>query len=238
MNPPAGEERASSAPVSVPASVPDSVLSIPEIRDYDRINAELALRLDAGQSHVRLIGAEGQRLLLAGLSGEWSAQVEIEGKMGPELAASLDAPGLTVIARGATGDGAARGLRAGRVIILGDAGDALGYVQEGGIVLAAKGAGHRAGLGQRGGLLAVLGTLGRLAGERQSGGRFYAYADRLGPHAGHGRSGGSLIRLAPDAASGPDLGIAPDDAEIFRGLLREAAPWIAGFLPPSEGAER
>jgi methylamine---glutamate N-methyltransferase subunit B len=218
MTPPAADQR--------PAPVPDSVLSIPEIRDYDRINAELVSRLDAGQAYVRLIGAEGQRLLLAGLSGAWSAQVEIEGETGPELAAALEAPGLTVVARGATGDGAARGLRAGRVILLGAAGDALAYGQEGGTVLAAAGAGHRAGLAQRGGSLVVLGPVGRLAGERQAGGRLFAVADRLGPHAGHARRGGSLLRLAPEAESAPDFGIAPEDAEILRTLLREAGPWI------------
>jgi glutamate synthase domain-containing protein 3 len=223
MTAPAADDR--------PAPVPDSVLSIPEIRDYDRINAELVSRLDGGQAHVRLIGAEGQRLLLAGLSGAWSGLVEIEGTTGPELAAAMDAPGLSVVVRGATADGAASGLRAGRVILLGDAGDALGIGQEGGIILAAAGAGHRVGLGQRGGVLVVLGPVGRLAGERQAGGRLYAHADRIGPHAGHGRRGGSFLRLAPEAEHAPDLGVSPEAAEIFRTLLREAAPWITPVRP-------
>jgi glutamate synthase domain-containing protein 3 len=209
-----------------PAPVPDSVLSIPEIRDYEKINAELVSRLDAGQTYVRLIGAEGQRLLLAGVSGAWSALVEIEGDTGPELAAALDAPGLTVVARGATGDGAARGLRAGRMIILGVAGDALGYGQEEGLVLAAAEVGHRAGLAQRGGSLVVLGSLGRLAGERQAGGRLFAFDDRIGPYAGHARRGGLLLRLAPEAESAPDFGITAEEAAVLRTILREAGPWI------------
>ena len=39
------------------APIPDSVLSIPEIRDYDRINAELVSRLDGGQ--VKLLTRTG-----------------------------------------------------------------------------------------------------------------------------------------------------------------------------------
>jgi hypothetical protein len=159
--------------------------------------------------------------------------IEVEGDTGPELAAEMAAPGLTVVARGSTADGAARALRDGRLILLGDAGDALGYGQVGGLILAASGAGHRAGLGQRGGTLVVLGPIGRLAGERQDGGRFFAFADRIGPHAGHGHRAGSFLRLAPDAgpAPDPDLGIGPEDAEILRAVLREAAPWIEHSRP-------
>jgi glutamate synthase domain-containing protein 3 len=200
----------------------ESTLSIPELRDYQRINAELVQRLDGGATRIRLLGAEGQRLLLAGLAGAWSALVEIEGDAGPELAASLDAPGLTVVAQGASADGAGSGLRSGRLILRGATGDALAMSQEGGTILAAAAAGHRAGLGQRGGLLVILGAVGRLAGERQAGGWLFAYRDRLGPHAGHGRSGGSFIRLEPTA----DYGLASAEAEILRSALQAAAPWL------------
>jgi hypothetical protein len=220
-----------------PERIPDFVLSIPEIRDYDRINAELAVRLDAGLAHVRLIGAEGQRLLLAGLSGAWSALVEIEGNTGPELGAALQAPGLTIVVRGTTGDGAASGLRAGNVILLGRTGEALGYAQESGTVLAAAGAGHRAGLGQRGGVLVALGPIGRLAGERQAGGQFFAEADRLGPYAGHARRGGSFLRLSRGPESAPDFGLAPDEAETYRSVLRSAEPWIPDARPPARGEQ-
>jgi glutamate synthase domain-containing protein 3 len=220
--------------VPAPWDRPDSVLSIPEIRDYQRINAELTARLDAGQTSIRLDGAEGQRLLAAGLEGSWSALIEIHGRTGPELAAGLNAPNLTVVGRGPTADGAARGLRNGRLILLGGAGDALGYGQEGGIVLAAAGAGHRAGLAQRGGVLVVLGPVGRLAGERQAGGWLFAVADRLGPYAGHGRRGGVLIRLAqePALAAEPDRGLDPEDSALLRGVLGAAAPWIASLPDP------
>jgi hypothetical protein len=129
------------------------------------------------------------------------------------------------------------------VILLKAAGDALGYLQEGGVVLASAGAGHRAGLGQRGGVLVVLGPLGRLAGERQAGGRLFALAGQLGPYAGHARRGGALIGLArpPMLATGPEdasnLGLClgpdltPDDAEILRGVLHAAGPWLSGPAP-------
>src|SRR5262245_43921878 len=96
-----------SAPAPVP---PEAVLSIPEIRDYERINSELVQRLDSGHQRVRLKGAEGQRFLVARLVGGWTAVVEIEGRVGPELAAELNAPGLTVVCRGSAADGAGRAL--------------------------------------------------------------------------------------------------------------------------------
>ena len=62
-------------------SAPDRlvpVVAIPEIRDFERINAELVRYLDTGHGKVRLAGAEGQRLLVAGLAGGWNAVVEVE----------------------------------------------------------------------------------------------------------------------------------------------------------------
>src|SRR4029453_17950212 len=79
---------------------------IPEIRDYQRINAEVGRLLADGHGRVRLLGAEGHRLLLAGLRGAWEAVVEVEGRAGPELAADLDAPGLLVVCLGPAADGA------------------------------------------------------------------------------------------------------------------------------------
>lgn len=201
-----------------------AVVSIPDLRDYDRINAELVRRLDEGCPRVRLVGAEGQRFLAAGLAGDWRAVVEVEGRAGPELGARLDAPGVTLVCRGPAADGAAASLRAGRVVILGDAGVALGYAQEGGEVVAAASAGPRAGLNQRGGTLAILGCVGPLAGERQAGGRLFAQADRIGPHARRGSRGGRLVVLAP----GPDRlqHVPTEDAEAFRSLLSGLAAWL------------
>jgi methylamine---glutamate N-methyltransferase subunit B len=200
------------------------VVAIPEIRDYERINAELVRYLDTGHGKVRLAGAEGQRLLVAGLAGGWNAVVEVEGCAGPELAADLDAPGLTVVCRGPAADGAARGLRSGRVVILDDAGAALGYAQQGGQVVASRGVGPRAGLNQRGGVLVVLGPAGPLAGERQAGGLLVAFGDRLGPHVGRGRRGGRLVQLGSE---GDGLaGVAAEEAETFRSLLRDLDAWL------------
>jgi glutamate synthase domain-containing protein 3 len=195
------------------------VVPIPEIRDYQRINAELARLLDEGHARVRLAGAEGQRLLVSELAGSWQAVVEVEGRAGPELAAGLDAPALTVVCRGPAADGAARGLRAGRLMILGDVGVAVGYAQEGGLILVTGSAGARAGLNQRGGMLVVLGAVGRLAGDRQSGGLLFAFGDRIGPHAGRGARAGRFVRLTP--GDDPTAGLDPDDASIYRSLLGE-----------------
>jgi methylamine---glutamate N-methyltransferase subunit B len=171
-------------------------LAIPEIRDYQRINSELSALLDQGHSRIRLEGAEGQRLLVSGLSGPWKAVVEVEGRTGPELCAGLDAPGLSVVARGPTADGVGRGLRGGTLVILGSAEDAAGYGQSGGLIVIVGRAGHRAGLAQSGGTLAVFGPTGRLPADRQSGGRFFVRGGPVGAHPGRGRSGGRLIDLS------------------------------------------
>ena len=192
-------------------------LSIPEIRDYQKINAELLTLLDEGHSFVRLEGAEGQRLLASGLSGPWDAVVEIAGRTGPELAASLDAPGLTVVANGPTADGAARGLKSGRVLILGDAGDSTGYSQSGGVLVVAGAAGHRAGLMQSGGCLAILGPTGRLAGDRQAGGWLFVPRGQLGPHPGRGRRGGRLLEFPVPG------GVEPDALGAWRGVVELAS---------------
>jgi glutamate synthase domain-containing protein 3 len=198
------------------------VLTVPEIRDYQRINAELAQRLDAGHARVRLAGVEGQRLLVSGLKGAWGAVVEVEGTAGPELAAGLDAPGLTVVCRGPAADGAASCLRAGRVVVLGPVGAAVGYAQKGGAVVVAGDAGPRAGLNQSGGVLVLLGSAGLLAGERQSGGYLFVRDDRVGPHAGHGSHGGRLVRVADAAA------LDPDAAGALAEVLGWARPWLPG----------
>ncbi len=189
-----------------------------------RINAEIVQRLDAGVRHFRLVGAEGQRLLAAGLAGAWQAIIEVEGFAGMELAARLNAPGVIVVCHGSAADGAGQSLRAGRLIVLGDTADGLGYAQEGGETIVAGATGARAGLNQSGGVIAVLGTVGRLAGERQSGGRFFAFADRIGPYAGRGHRGGRFLRLV--AGEDPASGLASDDAEVFHRMMRTFVPWI------------
>ena len=171
------------------------VIPVAEIREYPRINAELARALDGGADCVRLAEVEGRRLLLAGLRGAWRAFVEVEGDAGPELAAEMDAPGVTVVARAAVGDGAGRGLIAGKILIFGDAGDAVGYDQRGGTIVVNGRAGHRAGLRQQGGDLYLWGGAGRLAGDRQAGGGLFVCPDLVGANLRHAATGGRLVPL-------------------------------------------
>ena len=174
-----------------PHSVP--VILIPEVRDFVRINAEIVGLLNLGHQRIRLEGAEGQRLIAAGLTGGWRGVIEVFGRTGPEFAANLAAPELRIIGHGSTLDGAGRGLRAGLIAISGNAGDGLGAAQSGGTLLVTGTAGHRAGLGQTGGTLAVLGSTGRLAGDRQAGGLFFVGAAGVGLSAGRGQRGGARI---------------------------------------------
>jgi methylamine---glutamate N-methyltransferase subunit B len=213
-----------------PETPVDVVLAVPEIRDYHAINSEIVRLLDAGRRTIRLSGVRGQRLLAAGLAGVWAAVIEVEGDAGPELAAGLDAPALTVICRGCAADGGASRLRAGRVLVLGDVGPAFGYALAGGLAVADGDAAGRAGLRQTGGELVLLGKTGPLAGEGQAGGRLFAFEDRIGPHAARGHRGGRFIRLARDGSS---EGIAAEEAANradLVGLLEPCRPWLGTAL--------
>lgn len=207
----------------IPGEDPAS-LSIPDIREYDRINAELIQCLEDGARHVRLLGAEGQRFLAAGLAGPWDAVIEVEGRAGPEIAAGLDAPRITVVCRGPVADGAGRGLRSGRLVVLGNSGESVAYGQVGGTVFIAGDAGHRAGLNQYGGVLLIRGAVGRLAGERQNGGWLFASDNRVGPHAGRGQRGGRFVRLPSQDPAASSLD--PSALETYRKTLADLAPWI------------
>jgi methylamine---glutamate N-methyltransferase subunit B len=213
----------------VPADPAEVVLSVSEIRDYRAINGELVRHLDDGRRRFRLTGANGHRLLVAGLTGPWSAVIEVDGNAGPELSAEMDAPGVTVVCRGAAADGGASRMKSGRVLILGAVGPAFGYALRGGLAMVVGTAGARAGLRQLGGDLILLGPAGSLAGERQAGGRFITHGP-LGTHPGRGRQGGRFIRMDVE---GGVLGDADD-----RGAMREAfeafAPWLGPTSDPSE----
>jgi glutamate synthase domain-containing protein 3 len=190
---------------------------VPELRDYHQINGELLHRLNLGERHIRLQGADGQRLLVAQITGAWQALIEIDGNAGTELAAELDAPGLTVVCRGSTADGAGRGMAAGRLLIGQSAGAALGYFQRGGMILANGNVGARAGLNQLGGDLVLLERVGALAGERQSGGRLFFKQGHIGLHAGRGRRGGRLVSLPLEQPLESDL--AQDDRHLVETAL-------------------
>lgn len=200
------------------------VLSVAEIRDYERINIQLAQMLDDGQTRIRLAGVDGQRLLVSGLRGNWSAVVEIEGNTGPELAACLDAPNLIVLARGSAADGAGRSLRAGSLLVFGESGDATAYRQSGGVVVVLGTSGHRAGLELSGGTLIVGGPTGRLLADRQCGGRIIALHASHGANVGHGRTGGRLISPSHVAIGFDPL--TTEDAAAFQESIRGLAPWL------------
>ncbi len=204
---------------AVGGQVPPS-LFVPEIRDYQKINAELVALLDQGHTIIRLEGAEGQRLLASGLSGSWSATIEVIGRTGPELAADLDAPGLVIVARGSTADGVGRGLAHGQIFVLGDTTDGAGYGQSGGILVIDGSTGHRAGLRQSGGSLVLLGSVGRLAADRQSGGQIFARASRLGPYSGRGRVDGRLLDL--DQIDRFDF----ESISAWNRIVASATPWV------------
>jgi glutamate synthase domain-containing protein 3 len=148
-----------------------AVILVPEVRDYQRINQEVAHLLDTGHRRIRLAEVAGQRLLLSGLKGGWAGTIEVDGTPGPDLASGLDAPGLTILVMGSAGVGTGSGLEAGRLLVMRDVSEAVGAGQRGGLIVVCEAAGHRAGLRQAGGTLVLLGPVGRLAGDRRSGGR-------------------------------------------------------------------
>jgi glutamate synthase domain-containing protein 3 len=201
---------------------------VPELRDYSQINAELVRRLNLGQTHVRLTGVAGHRLLAAGLDGPWYATVDVEGDAGPELAAAMNAPNLTLRCLGAAADGCGSDFKTGRLLVRGSIGVALGYFQHGGLIVAAGDVASRAGLCQQGGDIVLLGRAGPLAGERQAGGRLLLQQSLAGPHAGRGARGGKRLdvdaRLADHGKFLPDDQITLDQAILLANSLDFAVP--------------
>jgi glutamate synthase domain-containing protein 3 len=198
--------------------LPSTVIDVPDIRDYQRINAELAQLLDQGTRHIRLIGVEKQRLLLARVRGPWNALIEIDGNAGPELAAELDAPGLVVVCHGSAADGAGRGLIDGRLLILGDAGAGAGISQHGGSIVVAGASAERAGLNQSGGSLTLLGEVGTLTGERQAGGTLFVQNARDAKHLGRSRRGGRFVAL--------DQPIDENESRLASEILQPFQSWL------------
>jgi len=78
----------------------EAVLSFPISAIYERNQrgAGATARLGTRQCPTRR--RRGTAILAARLAGDWSAVVEVEGCAGPELAAELNAPSLTVVCRG------------------------------------------------------------------------------------------------------------------------------------------
>jgi glutamate synthase domain-containing protein 3 len=210
-----------------PGGAGDPPIVVPELRDYQQINAELVRRLDLGQSHIRLEGVEGQRLLASRIAGSWEAVVEIKGDAGPELAVELDCPRLLVVCRGSAADGAGSGLKAGKLVICQDGGPAVGYFQQGGLIVVLGDVGPRAGLNQNGGDLVLLGRSGALTGERQTGGRLFLETDLTGPHLGFGARDGRRINLCGAEPLAQELD--HDD----RRLLAEVRNLAERFRPTS-----
>lgn len=132
------------------------MIPIPLIRDYHEVNGDLGQLLDLGHTHVTLSGADGQRLLLSGLTGAWNARIEVLGNVGPEFCAGMDADGLDVVCRGDAADGVGSRLSAGCVVVLGTAGSVSGYGQRGGMIVVRGDVGPRPGLRQRGGWLVTI----------------------------------------------------------------------------------
>lgn len=200
-----------------PGATARAVIDVPDVRDYQRINAEVVQRLDQGLTHIRLVGVEAQRLLLARVAGPWSALIEIEGNAGPELAFELDAPGLRVVCLGSVADGAGSGLIDGRILILGAAGTCAGASQRGGSITVAGDCGDRPGLNQAGGSIVLLGQVGNLAGERQAGGLLLVSDRPTGNHAGRGRRGGQFLRIR-------------DNADLLEATLNPFRQWLTPEL--------
>jgi formylmethanofuran dehydrogenase subunit C len=201
------------------------VLSVPEVRDYARINSQVLRWLDSGRTRIELAGVAKQRLLLAGLVGSWEARIDVQGDAGPELAAGMNAPNLIVTCLGSAADAAGRELAGGTLRILGNAADCVGYRQRGGSIFVAGSAGHRAGLEMSGGLIVVLGDSGRLCGHGQHGGRLIVRGT-TGPFPGFARDGGGFF-------PGPN---SPEFSEEERRAIEELQRLDTGLLPAGFGS--
>ena len=145
-------------------------IHLPEWRDSHAVTQQVALSLNRGVAKVHLTGARGDRLLLAGLTGSWTAEIRIDGDLGTELARDMNAPNIFVLADGAAGAGAGAGLKAGTLVISGKAGPLLGSQIKGGEIWALAGSGARLAYRAEGGRIVAASAIGPMAMDRRRGG--------------------------------------------------------------------
>jgi glutamate synthase domain-containing protein 3 len=140
---------------------------LPEWRDSHAVTQQVGLALNKGYRQISLTGARGDRLLLAGLSGPWEAEVRIDGDVGTEFARGLNATGLFVLVNGSSGAGAGYGLKAGTLVVAGKSGAMLGTHIEGGEIWALGFAGSRLAHCSKGGRIVVGNGIGPMAMDRR-----------------------------------------------------------------------
>jgi glutamate synthase domain-containing protein 3 len=140
---------------------------LPEWRDSHAVTQQVGLALNKGYRQIFLTGARGDRLLLAGLSGPWEAEVRIDGDVGTEFARGLNASGLFVLVNGSSGAGVGYGLKAGTLVVAGKSGAMLGTHIEGGEIWALGFAGSRLAHCSKGGRIVVGNGIGPMAMDRR-----------------------------------------------------------------------
>jgi formylmethanofuran dehydrogenase subunit C len=143
---------------------------LPEWRDSHAVTQQVALALNHGHKKIVLSGARGDRLLLAGLTGPWAAEIRIDGDVGTELARGLDTPAIFVLVDGNAGAGAGYGLKSGTLVIAGRSGALLGSHIEGGEIWAIGDAGNRLAHCANGGRIIVGARIGPMAMDRRRAG--------------------------------------------------------------------
>lgn len=145
-------------------------IHLPEWRDSYAVTQQVAGALNKGIERIYLSGARGDRLLLAGLTGPWSAEIRIDGDLGTELAREVNAPSLFILANGNAGAGAGYGLKGGTLAISGSCGALLGSGIKGGEIWALAGTGTRLGHRASGGRLVISSGIDAMAMDRRTGG--------------------------------------------------------------------
>lgn len=140
---------------------------LPEWRDSHAVTQQVGLALNKGYRQIFLTGARGDRLLLAGLSGPWEAEVRIDGDVGTEFARGLNSPSLFVLVNGSSGAGAGYGLKAGTLVVAEKSGSMLGTHIEGGEIWALGFAGSRLAHCSKGGRIVVGNGIGPMAMDRR-----------------------------------------------------------------------
>lgn len=150
----------------------DSILRLhlPEWRDSQAVTRQVVTAFSRECFRIHLTGARGDRLLLAGLAGDWPAEIRIDGQVGTELARDLNCPNLTILATDDVGAGAGAGMKAGRILIQGRAGALTGTRIENGEIWCLGPAGNRLAHRARGGVIVVGNALGTMCMDRRTGG--------------------------------------------------------------------
>ncbi|MDD2648847.1 MAG: glutamate synthase [Eubacteriales bacterium] len=140
------------------------------LMDFEALNKMVRADAEDGKKLV-LREVNGQRYIGCGLCG--SAEIDVYGTPGNDMAAFLNGPSITVYGNGQ--DQLGNTMNAGTVVVHGSVGDTAGYSMRGGEIFVKGSAGSRVGIHMKAykehhPVLVIGGSVGDFCGEYMAGG--------------------------------------------------------------------